>query len=63
MNYRDRRERGGWTLEEIARLAEVNVSTLYRIERGVSKPNRATVRAIEAALAIKESEPKTEAAS
>jgi len=58
MTFRERRTRGGWTLEEIARLAEINIGTLNRIEMGKSKPNRTTVRAIEAALASKESEPK-----
>lgn len=63
MEYRERRIKGGWTLEEIARLAEINIGTLNRIEMGHTKPIRATRRAIEAALAIKEAEQKTEAAS
>lgn len=63
MTYRERREAGGWTLEEIAALAEINVSTLNRIELGKARPIRATRRALERALAIKEKERKTEAAS
>ena len=60
MTYRERRQRGGWTLEQIAALAEVNVSTLNRIELDKAKPNRATQRAIDAALASMESETATQ---
>ena len=58
MTFRERRLAGGWTLETIAAIAEVNISTLHRIETGRTNPNRTTVRAINAALAIKENKQK-----
>lgn len=56
--FRDRRVRGGWTLEQVAALSSINISTLHRIETNRSKPNRLTERAIDAALAIMETRGK-----
>ena len=63
MTYKQRRNEGGWSRAEIAALSGISESTLYRIEeRGVT-PNNLTKRAIEAALAIKETETEVEATS
>ena len=61
MTYKQRRDVGGWTRAEIASLAGISESTLYRIEQRGVNPNNLTKRAIDAALAIKEAESKVEA--
>jgi transcriptional regulator with XRE-family HTH domain len=61
-NYLTRRKRLGMTREELAALSGVSISTIIRAEqhKNVIRP---IVQAIEAALAIREVEQKTEAAS
>lgn len=61
LTCKERRKAGGWSREEIAALAEISVSTLYRIEERGAAPTRVVARAIEAALSIKESEAKATA--
>lgn len=51
------------TRQQLATQAEIATSTLWRIEEGKAAPSVFVARAIEAALAIKEAEQKTEAAS
>jgi len=61
-NYRNRRKRIGWTREKLAGESGVSMSTIVRAELGKTISPLAT-RAIEAAFALKESEPKTEVRS
>jgi transcriptional regulator with XRE-family HTH domain len=49
--------------QDLATAAGVSVSTLWRIEERKTPGHARTLHAIEQALAIKESETKTEAAS
>lgn len=61
LTFRERRQAGGWLLREIAALAEINISTLHRIETGhTTNPHPKIARAIDAALATKEALAKKE---
>ncbi len=40
----------GWGVRDLARIAEVSVSTVNRFEVGQAEPNRATLAAIQRAL-------------
>lgn len=49
-NVRSIRARHGWTQEELAEEAEVNVGTIARIEAEVGNPSLLTLGAVAAAL-------------
>jgi len=61
--FKTRRKRLGMKRQDLASLAGISTSTLWRIEEREVDGSPLVLRAIEAALAIKEAEPKTEAAS